>query len=139
MDHYEAARRIDSLLEATQSKDPLRPNVRQLQVMMGVLMSKLVLSNFAHHVAGWEIWLRGVLSARGMEQIYSIAYSAKVPPKAALEHLILELSGNHRLGEEKTIEVRSRSQFVPWTIAFVKWCLGAPPLVRLARDSVLLE
>lgn len=55
MDHYETARRIDSLLEGTQNKNQLRPTVRQLQVMMNVLMSKLILSDFAHHVAEWEI------------------------------------------------------------------------------------
>ncbi len=56
MSRYEAALRIDSLLEATQGRDQLRPTLAQLQSLMAILESKLALSDFAASVAGWEIW-----------------------------------------------------------------------------------
>lgn len=137
LEHYEAARRLDSLLEATQkNKEQLRPTVSQLQTMMGILNSKLVLSDFAKSVAGWEIWLRNVLPQQ--EEARLEISVAEVPPKSPMVDLIQALSENCRIGEEETIDIKTRAQYVPWTIAFVKWCIGIPPLLRLANGKTLL-
>jgi hypothetical protein len=57
LDHYDAASRLDTMLEATQKEPQLRPTIKQLQVMMNTIREKMVLSDFANIVAGCEILL----------------------------------------------------------------------------------
>lgn len=82
MNRYEAALRIDSLLEATRARDQLRPTLSQPQSMMTILESKLALSDYAASVAGWEIWFLGQLVRSGDDLFRSQA--AAIPPKKRL-------------------------------------------------------
>jgi hypothetical protein len=135
MGRYEAALRIDSLLEATRDRDKLRPTLTQLQSIMAILESKLALSDFTASVAGWEVWLLGQLLRSRDDLFRPHAYA--IPPKRSLQELILLMSETSRLGEEQNVLIRSNSSYVPWLIAFIKWLLGDPPFVQLATGRVL--
>jgi len=135
MDRYEAALRIDSLLEATRARDELRPTLSQLQSMMTILESKLALSDFAASVAGWEIWFIGQLLHPRINR--DLPFGGALPPKKGLQEMILLMSATHRLGEERSVLIRCIRQYVPWLIAFIKWSLGEPPFVQLATGQVL--
>jgi hypothetical protein len=134
VDKYEAALRLDSLLEATQKENQLRPTISQLQTMMGIVETKLMLSDFANTVAGWEIWYR----AQDLQPIFQLPV-AEVPTKDGLQSLILAMSESNRLGEECSVDLRAAPQYVPWCVAFIKWCLGVPPTVRLSNGTVILD
>jgi hypothetical protein len=135
LDRYEAALRIDSLLEATRARNELRPTLSQLQSMMTILESKLIFSEFTTSVAGWVIWFEGQLLRPG-DDLFR-AQARIVPPKKSLQEMILLMSETHRLGEEQSVLIRSTSSYVPWLIAFIKWLLGEPPFVQLATGRVL--
>ena len=53
--------------------------------------------------------------------------------------MILLLNETCRLGEEESILIRTRPQYAPWLIAFIKWSLGPPPFVQLATGRVLID
>jgi hypothetical protein len=135
MNRYEAALRIDSLLDATRARDQLRPTLSQLQSMMTILESKLALSDYAASVAGWEIWFLGQLLRPGDDLFRS--QTVAIPPKTSLQEMILLMSETSRLGEEQSVLIRSQPQYVPWLIAFIRWLLGEPPFVQLATGRVL--
>lgn len=135
MTRYEAAIRIDSLLEATQGRDQLRPTLVQLQSMLTVLESKLALSDFAANVAGWEIWFIGQLLRPADDPFRP--QLAEIPPRGKLQDLILLLNETSRLGEEQSAHIRSRPQYVPWLVAFIKWLVGEPPFIQLATGRIL--
>ncbi|KAH0545476.1 hypothetical protein FGG08_000477 [Glutinoglossum americanum] len=135
--HHEAALILDSLLQETQRETQMRPTILQLQAVMELIGSKLALSDFAKSIAGWEIWFRSLIR-QILEPGYQFSVAA-VPTKPALQSLILAMSESGRLGEECSLSLKVGSQYVPWCIAFVKWCLGVPPLVRLATGKTLLD
>ena len=125
------------MLQETQESGQLKPTISQLQSLMTVLNSRLTLSDFGNLVAGWEIWFR-----KEMVEISSsnphFSYAA-VPSEKALGDLTLAISENSRLGEEHTLDLKLTPKFVPWCIAFIKWSIGAPPLVKLDTGQILLD
>lgn len=137
MTRHEAAMRIDSLLEATQSRGQLRPTIAQLQSLMGILESKLAVSDFTTNTAGWAIWFSGQLLPF-RDDIYRFhASQSLVPERKELQELILLLSETNRLGEEESVVVQAKPPYVPCLIAFIKWLLGSPPFVQLSSGRVL--
>ncbi|KAF7507568.1 hypothetical protein GJ744_010359 [Endocarpon pusillum] len=137
MSRYEAAIRIDSLLEATQSRDQLRPTLVQVQSMMRILESKLALSDFAANVAGWEIWFISQLLRPADDLFRPRKGLAAIPPQGKLQDLILLLNETSRLGEEQGAHIRSSPEYVPWLVAFIKWLVGEPPFIQLATGRIL--
>ncbi|KAI9840168.1 MAG: hypothetical protein M1837_001881 [Sclerophora amabilis] len=134
MDRYDAALRLDSLLQQTQRDTQFKPTIAQLQAVMAVLGNKLALSDFANSIAGWQIWCQRVIIDEG--------YHTKVtsiPSRQSLQDLVMGMSRTSRLGEECTIHLKMTPQYVPWTVAFVKWCIGTPPAVALESGKSLLK
>lgn len=135
LDHYDAADRLDSLLQATQKDHQMRPTVRQLQVMMNTLRTKLILSDYANLVASCEIFCRSALADHGTGFGIQVA---QVPPKRSLEALILALNEIGRLGEISSTELKLEPKYVPWTWAFIQWFLGVSPNVRTSAGKIVL-
>ena len=139
LDHYDAAERVDALLQATQSGQQIRPTLKQLQLMINCMRGKMALSDFATSVAGYEVLLRSLLA--GHEEGFRIGI-AQVPAKGSLQELILAMNELSRMGEDgsvNTIEIKSISSYAPWTCAFVKWLLGEAALIRLAQGTIILR
>jgi hypothetical protein len=139
LDHYDAADRLDAMLQATQKDFQIRPTIKQLQVMLKSMKTKLVLSDFATSVAGFEIMLRASLEELGAAYQIGIA---EIPIKQSLQELIIAMNHLGRIGEEDSIEavdVRLKACYAPWTCAFVKWLLGLSPSVRTATGKTLLR
>ncbi|KAK5228741.1 hypothetical protein LTR96_010193 [Exophiala xenobiotica] len=137
LDRYDAADRLDSLLQATQQGFQIRPTIRQLQVMLDSMKTKLIMSDFATSVAGFEMFLRASLA--GSPSRMRIAL---IPTKKSLQDLVMAMNQLGRIAEEdsiETVEVRLNSCYAPWTCAFIKWLLGVPPLVRTAQGKTLLQ
>ena len=139
LDHYDAADRLDALLQATQQGFQIRPTLRQLQVMLNSMKTKMVLSDFATSVAGFEMILRASLEQLGAP--YQIGV-AQIPTKESLQELVIAVNQLGRIAEEdsiETLDVRLSSWYAPWTCAFIKWLLGVPPLVRTVQGKILLQ
>jgi hypothetical protein len=85
--------------------------------MMGVMKPNLALSDSATSVAGCEILLGALIA----QAAHSLAVAkARVPSKSSLQKLIITMSETARLGEESSIEIKSKIAYVPWTMAFIK-------------------
>jgi hypothetical protein len=139
LNHYDAADRLDAMLQATQKDFQIRPTIKQLQVMLKSMKTKLVLSDFATSVAGFEIMLRASLEELGAAYQIGIA---EIPIKQSLQELIIAMNRLGRIGEEDSIEavdVRLKACYAPWTCAFVKWLLGLSPSIRTATGKTLLR
>lgn len=125
VNRYEAALRLDFLLQETQKSTQLKPTISQLQALMAVLNSKLALSDFGTLVAGWEIWFQKEMAQFPHEE-HKYGYAA-IPSKKALGDLVLAISEISRLGEEHTLNLKTTSIYIPWCISFIKWSIGVPP------------
>lgn len=139
VDHYAAVERLDAILQAMQQGFQIRPTLKQLQVMLNSMKTKLVLSDFATSVAGYEIMLRASLEPLGAPYQFDIA---QTPTKESLQELLLAMNQVGRIAEQgsiETVDVRLNSCYVPWTCAFIKWFLGAPPQIRTVHGKVLLQ
>ena len=139
LDHYEAADRLDAMLQATQQDLQIRPTIKQLQVMLNSMRTKMVLSDFATSVAGFEMILRA--SLEGLGNSFQIGI-AQVPTRESLQDLIIAMNRLGRISDEDSvdsIDVRLSSCHAPWTCAFIKWLLGVPPLIRIAQGKTLLH
>ncbi|KAK5239672.1 hypothetical protein LTS06_012720, partial [Exophiala xenobiotica] len=105
--------------------------------MLDSMKTKLILSDFATSVAGFEMFLRATLAGSP----YRIR-AALTPSKKSLQDLILAMNQLGRIAEEdsiETVDVRLEPCYAPWTCAFIKWLLGIPPLVRTAQGKTLLQ
>jgi hypothetical protein len=139
LDHYDAADRLDAMLQATQQGFQIRPTIRQLQVMLNSMKTKMILSDFATSVAGFETILRASLEGQGAPYQIGIA---QIPTKESLQELVIAMNQLGRIAEEdsiETVDVRLNSCYAPWTCAFIKWLLGVPPLVRTVQGKTLLQ
>ncbi|KAK5301822.1 hypothetical protein LTR46_009656 [Exophiala xenobiotica] len=99
LDRYDAADRLDSLLQATQQGFQIRPTIRQLQVMLDSMKTKLIMSDFATSVAGFEMFLRASLA--GSPSRMRIAL---IPTKKSLQDLVMAMNQLGRIAEEDSIE-----------------------------------
>ena len=89
LDHYDAADRLDAMLQATQQGFQIRPTIRQLQVMLKSMKTKMILSDFATSVAGFEIMLRASLEGQGASYQFRIA---QIPTKESLQDLVIAMN-----------------------------------------------
>lgn len=135
LDRYDAADRLDTLLHATAKEDQIRPTIKQLQVMMEMVKTKMVLSEYAKVVAGWEIFARAMLVDCGPDYAIDIA---QIPSKTSLQDLVLALNELGRIGELYSTDIKLKAQQLPWTGAFIQWCLGVSPTVRTSSGKSLL-
>jgi hypothetical protein len=137
LDRYDAANRLDALLQATAEKDQIRPTMKQLQVMMETIKTKMMLSDYAKSVVGWEIFSKAMLIDCGLDYRYAVG-SAQIPSKTSLQDLVLALNELGRIGELQSTEIKLKPQLLPWTGAFTQWCLGVSPNIRTSSGKSLL-
>ena len=134
IDRYDAANRLDALLQATAEKDQIRPTIKQLQVMMETITTKMMLSDYAKSIVGWEIFSRAMLADYGPD--YAIKVT-RIPSKSSLQDLVLALSELGRIGELQSTEIKLKPEQLPWTGAFIQWCLGVSPNIRTSSGKSL--
>ena len=135
LDRYDAASRLDALLQATAEKDQIRPTIKQLQVMMETLQTKLMLSDYTKSVLGWEIFSRAMLADCGREYAIDVV---NIPSKTSLHDLVLALNEVGRIGELHSTKIKLKPHQLPWTGAFIQWCLGISPTIRTSSGRSLL-
>ena len=136
LDRYDAANRLDALLQATAKEDQIRPTIKQLQVMMETLQTKLMLSDYTKSVVGWEIFSRAMLADVGPDYAIDVA---RIPSKTSLHDLVLALNEVGRIGELHSTNIKLKPYQLPWTGAFIQWCLGISPTIRTSSGKSLLE
>lgn len=99
--------------------------------LLRALKPKLVLSDFTNSVIGWASHCFALHS----RELDCEGYRA--PTGENITDLITALCKVARIGEECSVHIRCSFQFCPWTIAFIKWLTGVPPLVQEGGKLIL--
>ncbi|KAI9713985.1 MAG: hypothetical protein M1820_000715 [Bogoriella megaspora] len=128
-DWWAAAEMLRGLLIATAVDNRLIPTSKQLKQLLIALNYRLSCSGFADNVCGWRSWL---------DRIAQQTKPLETPSGGTLGKLIVSLSELDRLGEARTVHIDTNMEEAPWMTAFIKWCLGFPPLVVDSGDQETL-
>ena len=147
-----AATTLQDLLKRSASKSQPLPTLRQLQALLKALEYKLSPALFYDHVCKWSTLLYDTLAKHGQtttSATHSFPDSQSELIAILRPDLPNETSGEwadiidclaqlERLGEADFVEVRlSNPSMVGWLIAFVKWCTGLPPTVRIGSVTIV--
>ena len=140
MGSSEAALRLDKLLQKTQKDTSPRPTLLHLQDLVDVLEPKLKISDFASTVATAEQWLRTKIAGLPETARTKMSFDvAQIPPEQAFTPFISAMSESTRVGEESDLLLQTRSQYVPWLLAFLEWSLGDRPRTLLPDGKCIQE
>ncbi|KAL9107952.1 MAG: hypothetical protein Q9187_008358 [Circinaria calcarea] len=128
-----AAQILEEMVRETAKDKQLLPTILQYKNLIDALESKLALSGFANSVQGWATVCSSI--GAGLKPRLP-SYAA--PDRTKIKDLVQALNQCFRVGEECTILIESAFIYFPWTIAFVKWFSGTPPMVW-TTEKILLD
>ncbi|KAH6876587.1 hypothetical protein B0T10DRAFT_552450 [Thelonectria olida] len=134
----EAAMTMQTMLESTASDATLLPSIRNIRELLSSIESKCCKSGFADQVAGWQLFF-GQLDGGLRDDIQNRRMQA-IPHGPGMEALLDSLRQLHRVGNDDITKVTVRAtRSAPWTVAFIKWCLGSPPSIFWDDGTPMLE
>ena len=125
-----SAELLELLIQDTAKQDQPLPTLMQLRDLLQALTPKLINSGLTNDVLGWYYWL-------GAKECH--VASLMCPGWGEMRSFINALRRCFRLGEESSICVESCIDYIPFTVAIIKWILGKPPPVWRPDRSVWLE
>jgi hypothetical protein len=141
---HEAGNLVASMLVNSAADNALVPSRRQTIDLLKSIEGRCYRAAFGEEVFGWELLVgkqiqQKLVNTYGPSGAGSPALRSR-PGIDGIETLVDALRQLHRVGESNISRVSIRTaQAVPWTIAFVKWCLGAPPSVVLEDGECILS
>lgn len=136
-DHFQAAQSLEMMIRSSAGADQLLPTVRQLKELLLALEYKLNRVGFADSILGWGTFLTNhplvdLVFKERLEQ------AENSPSSEFLEKLVDALRGIGRLGDVSQLRIKTGSD-CHWVVAFIKWCVGEPPMIILEDGSVLVD
>ncbi|PMD44875.1 hypothetical protein L207DRAFT_629422 [Hyaloscypha variabilis F] len=144
LDSWNAAVILHNLLYLTAADKKLVPTTQHLKQLMMAVEDRLAKSGFSESALGWATILSKEMETQaGIEgpqlSMQQKKFTMAAPNKAIVE-LTQAMSCLARVGEEtRRIEITTTSDNAAWFIAFVKWCLGAPPTIVSYNGRTLAE
>ena len=126
-----AAQMLEGMVEETAKDKQLLPTLLQYKSLLDALEPKLASSDFVNSMLGWATVCSAVRNRPLSDWVF------KAPGIIQIQSLMQALARCFRLGEACAVLVESAFVYFPWTIAFVKWFAGIPPLVRTAKEVLL--
>ena len=127
---FEAARVVDALLAETAVRDQKRPTLRQLKDLLEALKVKIARSSFANYVVGWEDYYASLVAPGKFTVGQSMA-----PPWESIVKLVRALSVSSRLGKQSYVQIRCPQEYIPWSMALIKWLTGALPTIQTSYSK----
>lgn len=143
MDHLNTASVIQSMIMEAASDKTLVPTVRHVRDLVSSIEAKCLRAGFANEVTGWQIMLNAScqkdfqVNRDALLQSHLKSGVSWVPGSQAIQNLVTAFRQLRRIGAEDITDVtiRTSPEHAAWTIAFVKWCLGYPPVVLSAKGT----
>lgn len=130
---WSAAIVLHRLIYATASDKTLIPTPQHLKQLVLAVEDPLAKSGFTESALGWSpIFLdEDVHSEISNDELSPAEKLATiVAPIDAVIGLTQAMSQLARVGERlQRIEIKTKAANAAWLVAFVKWCLGAPPAI----------
>ncbi|KAL6716131.1 hypothetical protein ACLMJK_005697 [Lecanora helva] len=126
IDWWKAAELLRKLVTSTAEDKRLVPTSQQIKQLLIAINYRLACSGFANQIIGWKAWIEELIGSTPLE--------INTPPSNLLFQLVSALSKLERLGETESVHVETPVADAAWIIAFIKWCLGEPPILVLSND-----
>jgi hypothetical protein len=130
IDHWAAAEALRELITETAMDRKLIPTSQQLKQLIHALEYRLSKSGFPDSVLGWGIWLD--------KATQKTCIMVSPPSGKVVRELVKAASSLGRLGQTHKLYLKIPLSQAAWVIAFLKWCLGAPPSVMMGGNPPLL-
>ncbi|KAL6714543.1 hypothetical protein ACLMJK_007968 [Lecanora helva] len=133
---------LHNLIYSTASDKRLVPTSQHLKKLLQALESRLSTSGFTESAIGWALIfsneLYGSPEAQSLEKAEDKLNYTMTPPNNVVCELTKGLSQLARVGEQlQKIEIVTTSEHAAWLVAFIKWCLGRPPVIILKGNRPL--
>lgn len=134
---------IATMLAKSAADKTLVPSRRQVIDLLKSIEGRCHRASFVEDVFGWEHLLKETIqptltrnygpSGTGAPQLSS------QPGHDGIESLVDAFRQLHRVGESDITRLTIRTALaIPWTVSFVKWCLGYPPSILLEDGTCIL-
>ena len=142
IDSWNAAVVLHKLIYTTAADKKLVPTSQHLKQLMQAVEDRLARSGFSESALGWARIFSKEMEISGDIQSGQLLIGEKsatmAPPTDAVVGLTQAMSRLARVGEEiQRIEIATTADHAAWFVAFVKWCLGAPPTIVFYNDRTL--
>lgn len=142
MGSWNAAVTLHKLIYITATDKKLVPTSQHLKQLMQAVEDRLARSGFSKSALGWAVIFGNEMETSGDIQSLQLPIGQKTatmaPPTDAIVGLTQAMSRLARVGEEiQRIEIATTADHAAWFVAFVKWCLGAPPTIVFYNDRTL--
>lgn len=139
----EASRILLSLIDASARDKSLVPTSRHITGLLKTIRPRCLQAGFSEDLTGWQIMIERAIQSKlqpgdhPLDRL-SLRY---YPPESGIEKLVDGLRNIHRVGETDITHmvVRTNPFCAPWTVAFIKWCLGFPPSVTFRDETALVR
>ncbi|KAH6975789.1 hypothetical protein EDB80DRAFT_740113 [Ilyonectria destructans] len=137
---WNAAVALHKLILSTAKNRGDVPTSQHLKQLMLALDDRLARAGFCDSVIGWATMIAAEVAALGQDdeqppQLDNEVHGVASPPVDAVVGLTEALSRIARVGEVGGARVRilTTAGQAAWFVAFVKWCVGAPPRIVLGQ------
>ena len=141
-----AAKALSLMMTESAGQDQILPTLGQLENLLKALEPKLTRLAFGVLIESWTDRFRNWFTERGIrldEQGFSDI--DRCPSDVQLQALVNSFRHAKRLGEVNQEEEQPKSIIItasvclPWITAFVEWCNGAPPRIRMGWEEMAIE
>lgn len=134
---HQAGDLVASMLVNSAADKALVPSRRQTIDILKSIEGRCYRAAFAEDIIGWGLLLGSSMPPSPTRLKGSITSR---PGNDGIESLVDAFRLLHRVGESNISMVSIRTGLaIPWTIAFVKWCLGLPPSIVLEDGTCILS
>ena len=138
---WNAALVLHKLIYTTATDKKLVPTAQHLKQLMQAIENRLARSGFSDSALGWAKIFSNEMEISGDVEnlLLQGQKDATIAPSVdAIAGLTQAMSHLARVGEEgQRVEIVATADQAAWFVAFVKWCLGAPPTIVLYNGRTL--
>ncbi|KAI9792133.1 MAG: hypothetical protein M1833_001247 [Piccolia ochrophora] len=133
-DTFEAGSVLEPIIKDSAADTTLVPTAYYLQSLLEVLDPKLNRLGFLTEVLGWADWWTSIDVAFQSQTENRVIF----PSRDAIQKVLRAFGELERKGDLKSISIRV-GRPAPWLTAFVKFCLGRPPIIHDRHGQVVLR
>jgi hypothetical protein len=138
--HWTAAQSLHDMILETATDKTLIPSALQVKQLIQVLDYRLAKSGFTESILGWSLWISNCPTFANRDAP-RISDWDKAPSRKAVGELVRGVRSLGRIGEQgekDKLLITTPTNQAAWIVAFLKWCLGAPPSIGLQDGTALL-
>lgn len=135
---------IATMLAKSAADKTLVPSRRQVTDLLKSIEGRCYHASFMEDVFGWEHLLQKMIQPT-LTRNYGppgadAPFLRSQPGIGGIESLVDAFRQLHRLGESHITRLTIRTALaIPWTVSFVKWCLGYTPSILLEDGTCIFS